>query len=284
MNVPDSDLVLAYLEGVLPPGEAAAFERRLADSPALRELLAEQRRTRDLLRSAPSPRLTSAERERLLSTLRRELHVDLPAGRSERSVPSRPRLRYRLAAALAAGGVLLLAVVFVVRGGTRLPVGSSEAALETTLTAAQATPRERAAGEAEDAAVPSTAAPATTELSTATARGATVGATAYEAPAPSAAEVLAALEGRGPEPGGEPTRLPPDETAPCSSAVSAALADRHVPADLLVPVGVASGSEGVSWFVVAEDPNGAPLAVVVVSRDGCTVRDVAVTGTTPPGD
>jgi len=115
----------ALADGSLPPGRREAVEARVAGSPRLQALLAEQRRARGAILAASDAAPAS-------------LRASLDAERARRARPGRRR-RVRVAAGLAAATACALALVIVLPG--------SESGAPTIARAAQlgARPAERSA-------------------------------------------------------------------------------------------------------------------------------------------
>jgi hypothetical protein len=107
----DDETLLAYADGELEPGRAAAVERMLAEDPALAAKLEQHRRVGARLRAAYDPVLNEPVPERLARTARGGATViSLAEARAAREAKSGPARDWRVGGLLAAGLVAALMV------------------------------------------------------------------------------------------------------------------------------------------------------------------------------
>ena len=107
----DDKTLLAYADGELEPGRAAAVERMLAADPALAAKLEQHRRLASRLRGAYDPVLKEPIPERLARTARGGgTVISLAEARAARAAKVGPARDWRAAGMLAAGLVAVLAV------------------------------------------------------------------------------------------------------------------------------------------------------------------------------
>jgi hypothetical protein len=107
----DDKTLLAYADGELEPGRAAAVERMLATDPGLAAKLEQHRRLAARLRAAYSPVLKEPVPERLARTARGGgTVISLAQARADRAAKHGPRPGWRAGAVFAASLVAALAL------------------------------------------------------------------------------------------------------------------------------------------------------------------------------
>ena len=108
-ELPNDEILSAYLDGELGPEQRAAFEQRLANEPDLSAELAEIKKLSGLFQSLPERKLRADFAQRVLVGAEREMLIggDRPA---HRTFEKRPRWQWLVPLALAAAlaGVLLI--------------------------------------------------------------------------------------------------------------------------------------------------------------------------------